>query len=447
MKSDLPKVLHKACGESLLFFVMRAAKTAGTSSIITVLGFGRELVEKEIESEPTASAVYQPEQKGTGNAVEVALSSLPDGPILIVNGDGPLIQKETIQKMLDSHFSSSADLTLGVAHVSNPFGYGRVITKDNQLLRIVEEKDATNEERKISLINGGIYLVNKNYLQKTIPNLKPSKVSGEIYLTDIVAMGASAGAKLQYCELDFTDLLGVNDLLQLSQVEEILRKRILETHQKNGVRIENPSTVWIEAGVECGIGTKIEQSVSLKGRTRIAANCTIGTGSVIYNSELSDEVEVLPYCVIDRATILTKAVLGPYARIRPETKILKSAKIGNFVEIKKTTIGEGSKVNHLSYVGDAQIGSGVNIGCGFVACNYDGFQKHITQIDDGAFIGSGVEAVAPIQIGKNSYVATGSTLTKNVPEDALAIARTKQENKEGYAPKIKSRLNTKKAKG
>jgi bifunctional UDP-N-acetylglucosamine pyrophosphorylase/glucosamine-1-phosphate N-acetyltransferase len=450
MKSDLPKVLHRACGLSLLAHALGAAQAAGARRHIVVVGHGGELVLQELNALGQAhEGVWQKEQKGTGHAALQAAGAIKDEEdILILNGDGPLLQADSLEQYLAQHRKTKAELTLGVMRLPEPFGYGRVVLKAGKLQRIVEEKEANTKERQISLVNGGLYLVKGKLLKSLLTKIQPSKKTGEFYLTDIVELAAKAKKKMGIFEFSREELAGVNDMEQLHAVEVVLRRRLFSRWMKNGVRMDAPETVIADCTVEVGEGARLGAGVVLTGHTKIGARAQIEAGSVIQNSLVQEDVKVKAYCYFDQAEIHRGATVGPFAHLRPESVLGPNTKVGNFVEIKKSRLGPGAKVSHLSYVGDATVGEDVNIGCGFIACNYDGINKHQTIIEDGAFVGSDVQAVAPVTIGKNSYVATGTTVTKNVPPGALAISRVKQENKEGYVERLKARmLASKKNKG
>lgn len=431
MHSPLPKVLQPLCGRSLLEHVVRAAAGAGSNSLWPILGHGREAVEAELailrdSVMPSIQPIWQKDQKGTGHAVQCALQPLEREPasrtVVILSGDGPLLQSETLRAFVAAHGKSKAALTLGVMELENPTGYGRAVGSGRALKRIVEERDASPKEKLLRTVNGGVYVTTVGLLREFLPKLKPSKNSGELYLTDLVALAAGKRKKVEAWKMPAEELLGVNDMEQLAAAGKVMRKRILRNWLLAGVRVVDPENTYVDAGVTCEAGAVIEPGAVLLG------NSSVGAGAV-----------VKAYSSVEDAVIEAGAQVGPYARLRPGSRIGAGAKIGNFVETKKTVIGKGSKVSHLSYVGDAEVGAGVNIGCGFITCNYDGVQKHTTVIEDGAFIGSDVQAVAPVRIGRDSYVASGTTLTKEVPADALAIARVKQENKAGYAARLRGR--------
>jgi bifunctional UDP-N-acetylglucosamine pyrophosphorylase / glucosamine-1-phosphate N-acetyltransferase len=452
MKSPLPKVLHRACGRSLLGHVLHAAEAAGAAHHYVIVGHGGDEVLAEVKSLGfPATEVWQREQKGTGHAVQMALSSFQsaDELFVIVNGDGPLLRPESLKAMVEAHRAGGAELTLGVMELENPFGYGRVLTgAAGELKAIVEEKEASPEERAVRLVNGGLYVVSRRYLETYLPKLVPSAKAGELYLTDIVALGAAAGKKLATFKLEAEELMGVNDLEQLVDVERLLRKRLYRDWMRAGVRLEAPEALWADVTVSLEPGCRIGPNVKLEGKTRVASGATVEMGCVLKDSVVEAGAELKAYSHLEEAVVQKNAHVGPYARLRPKADIGEDARIGNFVEVKNTKMGRGAKANHLSYLGDAEVGEGTNIGCGFIACNYDGVNKNKTTIGKNAFVGSNVQAVAPVTIGDDSYVATGSVITRDVPVNALGIARVKQENKEGYAERLRARmLAIKKGKG
>lgn len=447
MKSPKPKVLHEACGLSLLGHVLESTREAGASENYIVVGHGREEVLAELQKLGTAyTEVWQKEQKGTGHAAQTAIPLMGNGEdtILILNGDGPLLKADTLRAFLAFHASGKADLSLGVMRPADPTGYGRVIGSAGRIKKIVEEKEASAKEKKIAVVNGGLYAVKRKFLEEALAKLKPSAKTGELYLTDILAIGAAKKKKLLSFEISSEELAGVNDLLQLSEVEKVLRRRKIESWMRAGVRVISPDTLFVDHNVQCEPGALIGPNVILQGASSIGAGAVIENGVVLKNARVEDGAEIKAYSYLENAVVKKGAHVGPFARLRPGTEIGEEGKIGNFVEVKNSKFGKGAKASHLSYIGDADIGADVNIGCGFVACNYDGVNKHKTVIGEGAFVGSSVNAVAPITIGANSYVATGSTLTRDVPPGALAIAREKQDNKEGYAERLKGRMQAQK---
>ncbi len=442
MRSSRPKVLHKMAGEPLIQHVLRACVGAGANRAYVVLGHGREEVRAELEAQALSfQEVWQKDQLGTGHAVREAAAAFEkdDETIVIMNGDGPLVRAETIQKMIAFHREKKADLTLGVIHLEKPTGYGRVVAAKGLIKKIVEEKEASPAEKKIKLVNGGLYVVNRKFLDSFLPKLTASKKTGEIYLTDLLGLGAKQKKRLFAFEADAEELLGVNDLKELASAGKAYRVRMATEWALKGVEIADLDSVYMEPKVEVAEGAGLEPNVHLRGNTRIGAGAKIGTGSVLVNTVIEEGVEILPNCHLEDCVVKKGAHVGPFARLRPGAEIGEAAKIGNFVEVKKSRIGKGAKANHLAYIGDAEIGDGVNLGCGFITCNYDGVNKHKTVIEENVFVGSDVQVVAPVTIAKNSYVAAGSTITRDVPSGSLAIARTKQENREGYADRIRGR--------
>lgn len=450
MKSPLPKVLHRACGVSLLGHVLGAANEAGAASHFVVTGTGRDEVLAELKALGLNTIdVWQKEQKGTGHAVQVALPELEkgEGTVLIMAGDAPLLKPDTLRAFLAHHAAKKAELTMGIMEVADPYGYGRVVlAKNGAPVSVVEEKEASEKQRKIRTVNGGLYAVSRRLLQQLLPKLKPSAKTGELYLTDIVAMAYKAKKRSTHFLIDPSEMAGVNDLAQLQQAEAALTRRRVLQWMRDGVRVVAPETVWLDLSVTVEPGAVLGPNVTLRGKTCIASGAVIEGNSVLVDTVLESEAELKAFSHCEGAALRSGAVAGPFARLRPGAELGPGSKIGNFVEVKKSKIGKGSKVSHLSYVGDATVGEGVNIGCGFVACNYDGFNKHQTTILDGAFVGSAVQAVAPVTIGRDSYVATGSCVNRDVPDGALAIARVKQENKEGYAERLRGRMRAQKAK-
>lgn len=442
MKSALPKVLHPALGRSLLAHVLHATNAAGAASHIVVVGVGRDLVLQELSQFDHITDVWQQEQKGTGHAAQMALPAMKNAEdlIVILNGDGPLLKPETVRAFVANHRAKKADLSVGVMELASPFGYGRVVLQKGAPKAIVEEKDATSAQRKIRVVNGGLYAVSRKLLEQILPKLTPSKVTGELYLTDIVGMAVKAKKKLAAHVIPAEELGGVNDLVQLAQAEEVLRARQVEAWQRAGVKVEAPAALWADCTVHCEPGAVLGPNVVLRGATFVGAGAVVEAGCVLKNARVEAGAQILAYSHLEDALVRAGARVGPFGRLRPGADIGENAHIGNFVEVKKSRIGKGSKANHLSYIGDAEIGEGVNVGCGFIACNYDGVNKHVTTIESGAFVGSGVSAVAPVTIGRDAYVATGTVVNRDVPEGALAIARVKQENKEGYAERLRGRM-------
>lgn len=447
MKSALPKVLHQVAGLPLLIHVARACRKAGASRIYHVLGFGRDQVLAALRAHGESfQEVWQKEQLGTGHAMKVASGALStdDALVMIVNGDGPLLRPETIQEMLAFHLKNRADITLGVMDLDCPYGYGRVLGKGPRVARIVEEKEATDKEKKVRRVNGGLYLVNRKVLDQFLPKLKPSKKTKELYFTDVVGLASKARKKVLAFPVDSEELLGVNDMKQLAEAQQAIRQRIVNAWMLNGVSVEEPNSVWVDVDAHCASGAILEANVRLQGRTQVESGARISTGSVLKSSHVKAGAQVHSYSVLEECVVGEGAQVGPFARIRPGTDIGEGAKLGNFVEVKKSRIGRDAKASHLAYIGDADVGEGSNLGCGFITCNYDGENKHRTVVGKNVFVGSDVQVVAPVEIGDGAYVAAGTTVTRNVPAGSLAIARQKQENKDGYADRIRSRAKLKK---
>ncbi|MBO0588073.1 bifunctional UDP-N-acetylglucosamine diphosphorylase/glucosamine-1-phosphate N-acetyltransferase GlmU [Sporosarcina sp. E16_8] len=437
MKSDLYKVLHPVCGKPMVEHVIDHIRGLGISRIVTIVGHGAETVEETL-GEKSEYALQQ-EQLGTAHAVQQAerLIGDLDGTTMVVCGDTPLIRSETMEALIAHHKATGAKATILTAYADDPTGYGRIIRGENgQVLRNVEQKDATPEEQKVTEINTGTYCFDNRTLFETLKKVKNNNMQGEYYLPDVVGILQSESALVSaYVTGDFSETLGINDRVVLAEAECVMRRRIAEKHMRNGVTIINPENTYISAEAEIGRDTVLQPGTMIEGHTVIGNKCVIGPNSQIVNSVIGDRTTVHSSVVLS-SRIGSVTAIGPFAHIRPDSNLGDSVKIGNFVEVKKSTLGEGSKVSHLSYIGDAKIGSHVNVGCGTITVNYDGKNKHLTTIEDDAFIGCNSNLVAPVTVGKGAYVAAGSTITKSVPESSLAIARARQENKEGYANKL-----------
>ncbi len=429
MKSSLPKVLHSFCGRSLVGHVVAAASKV-SSDLIIVVGHGRENVQSQLGN--AARYVYQEQQLGTGHAVMQAVPLLPrEGTVLVLCGDTPLLSADALKKLLRAHMAAKAAATVLTADVPAPGGYGRIVrTPTDTLLKIVEENDATLEEQKISEINTGTYIFNAAELFGALTQLKNDNSQGEFYLTDCLAILRSGGHEVAAYRLDDYRLaLGVNDRLQLAEAAKLMRERINTELMLAGVTIVDPSSTYIDAGIKIGRDTVLHPGTILGGETTVGENCAIGPFSEISNSRLGCHVTVR-HSVVTESVLDDNVAVGPFAHLRPGTRLRQGVKIGDFVEIKNSDIGSLSKIPHLSYVGDAQVGSEVNIGAGTIVVNYDGKNKHVTSIEDGAFIGCNSNLVAPLTIGKGAFIAAGSTITKDVPSGALSLARPRQINKE-----------------
>ncbi len=437
MKSDLYKVLHPVCGKPMVEHVIDHIRGLGIDQIVTIVGHGAETVEETLGGK--CEYALQEEQLGTAHAVQQAerLIGDLDGTTIVVCGDTPLIRSETMEALIAHHNESGAKATILTANADDPTGYGRIIRGESgQVLRNVEQKDATPEEQKVTEINTGTYCFDNRMLFETLKKVKNNNAQGEYYLPDVVGILQSESALVSaYVTGDFSETLGINDRVVLAEAESVMRRRIAEKHMRNGVTIISPENTYISAAAEIGRDTVLQPGTMIEGHTVIGGKCVIGPNSQIVDSVIGDNTTVHSSIVLS-STIGSATAIGPFAHIRPDSNLGNGVKIGNFVEVKKSTLGEGSKVSHLSYIGDAKVGSRVNVGCGTITVNYDGKNKHLTTIEDDVFVGCNSNLVAPVTVGKGAYVAAGSTITKNVPESSLAIARARQENKEGYANKL-----------
>ncbi|HZZ85240.1 MAG TPA: bifunctional UDP-N-acetylglucosamine diphosphorylase/glucosamine-1-phosphate N-acetyltransferase GlmU [Anaeromyxobacteraceae bacterium] len=438
MKSARAKVLHQVCGRPLAYFPVKRALSLGADPVVVVVGHQAREVEAALRAAlPDAPLRFalQEEQLGTAHAVLSAKKALRgfEGSVVICSGDTPLLTEETLASVVDARRKAKAGLAFATMTLENPTGYGRVVhSHDGKLALIVEEKDATPEERRIQEVNAGLYCADAAFLWKTLAKVGQQNAQGEFYLTDLVALAAE-GPGAVAARVSPVEAAGVNDQEELSLAGRALTRRLAQRLMKSGVTLEDPERFLCDEGVEVGPDTVVETGVRLRGATRVGRGCVVGQGSVLTDTVLGDGVTLKPYCVTEQAEVRDGAIVGPFARLRPGADVGEGAHVGNFVELKKTRLGKGSKANHLTYLGDATIGEGVNVGCGTITCNYDGEKKHPTVIGDGVFVGSDSILVAPIEIGAGAYVAAGSTLTESVPPGALALGRARQVNKEGWA--------------
>lgn len=441
MKSSLYKVLHPVCGKPMVQHVVDQLKSLNFNEIITIVGNGAQEVKAQLGND--CSYALQKEQLGTAHAVMQAKDVLTgkEGVTLVVCGDTPLIQAETMEKLIDHHEKANAQATVLTVTLDDPTGYGRIVRGPDQTIeKIVEQKDANDEELKIKEVNTGTYCFDNLALFEALTKVSNNNAQKEYYLTDVIEILKSEGKTVTAFQTeDAEETLGVNDRVALSVVEQILRKRINISHMKNGVTIVDPEHTYIDMNVEIGQDTVIKPGTILSGKTKIASNCIIGPNSEIIDSHVGEGTMIRQSVVLE-SNVGAHVTIGPFAHIRPDSEIHDEVRIGNFVEIKKTVFGERSKASHLSYIGDSKVGSDVNIGCGSITVNYDGENKFETTIEDGAFIGCNSNLIAPVTIGKGAYVAAGSTITDNVPENALTIARARQVNKENYVDKLKKKL-------
>ncbi len=429
MKSSLPKVLHPILGKAVISYVIDAIKRVNPERTVVVIGHGSEEIEKTLNSY-RLEYVIQSEQLGTGHAVLSAKDVLKgfNGHILVLNGDSPLVRPETLKRFITSHLKTKNSLSILTANLENPTGYGRLIRNSKgDVLEIVEERDASSKEKVITEINSGIYCVESRLLWRILEKVRRNNYQKEIYLTDIVYLSSSAGERVNgFLIKDAEEVLGINNRVELTTAEGIMRERVNDHMMMSGITIINPQDTYISSQVSIGFDTIIYPNTYIFGDTRVGKRCRIGPSVWIEDSRIGEGVIVNFSSFISKSIIEDDARVGPFAHIRPESKIFKGAKIGNFVEIKKASIGLGSKVPHLSYVGDASIGQRVNVGAGTITCNYDGFDKYETVIENDVFIGSDTMLVAPIKIGQGATTGAGSTITKDVPPFSLAIERSKQ---------------------
>ena len=448
MKSDLVKVLHPILGLPMLSYPMdlslngiRAERT------IVVVGHQAEQIQEQFKGKPV-EFVLQAEQLGTGHALLQALPSIRsfDGTVVILCGDVPLVKAETIHSFVDAFRSQGSELCVMTVIVENPFGYGRIVRNSQGWLeKIVEERDATAEEKRIGEINTGLYCVKAPFLVEGLKEIGQENAQKEYYLTDLVEIARRKGLKSSAFQvIDPVEVMGINTRVDLAVAHDVLRQEKLKALMLSGVTVVDPKTTHVDQTVEVGKDTVLYPNCFLQGKTKIGERCIIESNTKISDSVLGNDIKILPSCVVTESTIEDGVTIGPFAHLRPLNEIKANAKIGNFVEVKKSVIGKGSKANHLTYIGDAIVGEKVNVGAGTITCNYDGFEKHQTIIGDGVFVGSNVELVAPVKVGNHSSIGAGTTVTKDVPEGALAISRVRQQNIKGWDKKVKLRFSKEK---
>ncbi len=438
MNSALSKVLHPLLGRPLAWYPMTRAFEVGCQQVVSVVGHQADQVKASLsalfQGQPVSFAL-QAQPRGTGDAVAAARGALTGftGAVLILYGDVPLLTADTLKRLVDAFRAGKGPLALVSCRPENPTGYGRLVRDEaKKVVRVVEQKDATAEQLSIREVNAGVYLVDARFLWGALETLTPQNAQGELYLTDIVAKAAALG-EVAVIEASAPEVEGVNDRVQLAERAEVLRARINLRHMQAGVTLVHPATTFIDEAVEIGRDTTLGPNVTLSGECEIGSGVTIGQGSVINHSTVGDGSNVKPYSVLEEATVGQLCHVGPFARLRPGTELGEGVHIGNFVETKKARLKKGSKANHLAYLGDAEIGAGCNIGAGTITCNYDGVNKHQTVLGDGVFIGSDSQLVAPVKVGDGAFVAAGSTITEDVPAQALAMSRARQTIKEGWA--------------
>ena len=432
MRSSLPKVLHKLSGRSMLGHVVAVVESLGEAKKIIVTGHGAEQVEQQFKS-PTTIFTQQKEQLGTGHAVHMAVPELcSDAVVIVLYGDVPLIRPATIQKILAVVTESTMGLL--TINLDQPTGYGRIVRNTKgDITEIIEQKDASVEQLKITEVNTGVLALQSSQLSDWLPKITNNNAQGEYYLTDLVAIAREAGVEIISVNPESaTEVEGVNNRVQLSQLERAHQRQLAEVLMESGTSLADPARFDQRCELSAGTDNFIDINCVFNGSVTIGSNVSIGANCQISDSTIGDGVSILPNTIIESSVVGDRAVVGPFARLRPGTRMESDTKVGNFVETKKTLVGKGSKINHLSYVGDAQLGENVNIGAGTITCNYDGVSKHKTDLGDGVFVGSNSTLVAPIKVDKGGFIAAGSTVTTEVPSDSLAVGRAKQRNIKGW---------------
>ena len=441
MKSRLPKVLHRIAGRPMVDYVLRTAQSVHPETVTLVVGHQAETVRSQLASHSGLHFVVQQPQLGTAHALQQAEPVLAGktGTLVLLSGDVPLLSAATVQRLLETHTAAHAAATVVTAMVDRPYGYGRIVRTGGHLARIVEERDASPTERAIKEINSGIYAFDLAPLWDALRAIASKNAQGEFYLTDLIAIYHRRKLPVETLVLESVhETRGINSRSELAEVSKIVRQTKNEELMAAGVTIIDPATTYIEQDVVVGADTVIHPGVILEGQTRVGTACEIHANVRIVDSDVADRVTVNNFCLIVGTRVADGASVGPFAHLRPDTVVGEGARIGNFVELKKTTLGPGSKANHLSYLGDATIGANVNVGAGTITCNYDGERKHQTVIEEGAFIGSDSQLIAPVKIGKGAYVGAGSSITEDVPPGALGIARGRQTNVEGWVDRKKT---------
>jgi bifunctional UDP-N-acetylglucosamine pyrophosphorylase/glucosamine-1-phosphate N-acetyltransferase len=435
MKSSRPKVLHHVAGRPMIDYVLRAAAALTPATTTVVVGHMKESLRTGLDDYPGLSFVTQEPQLGTGHALleTAALLEKKTGVVLLLSGDVPLLRRHTLDRLLAAHRETGAAATVLTALFEQPYGYGRIVRVRGKVSRIVEERDASPAQRTVKEINSGVFALSLGPLFDALRGLATANAQGEYYLTDLVSIYRRRKLAVETVALDDpNEIRGINSRSELAEASRIVRQKKNEELMAAGVTIEDPATTYIDEDVVVGADTVIHPGVYLEGRTRIGSACEIHSGARLINSVLEDRVTIQNFCVINGARMAAGVTVGPFVHIRPETELRESVKIGNFVELKKTVVGAGSKANHLSYLGDATIGEKVNVGAGTITCNYDGEKKHHTVIEDGAFIGSDSQLIAPVTVGRGAYVGSGTTVRQDVPAGSLAVSGGKQRNIEGW---------------
>src|SRR5688572_10160200 len=441
MKSSLPKVLHRISDLALIDYVLRAADAVAPASTSVVVGHRADVVREHLRTRPRIEFALQEPQLGTAHALQTTEQVLVGrtGTVVLLSGDVPLLSPNTLRRLVDTHRGANAAATVVTATVERPYGYGRIVRTDGRIARIVEERDASPTERQIREINSGIYAFDLAPLFDALRGIASQNSQGEFYLTDLVSIYRRRKLPVETLVVDDPqEIRGINSRTELAEVGMLVRQNKNEELMAAGVTLVDPATTYIDPRAEIGSDTVIHPGVVIEGPTRIGRACEIQAHVRIADTEIGDHVNINSFCVIVESRIANGAAVGPFAHLRPASAVGEGAKIGNFVELKKTSLGAGSKVNHLAYLGDATVGDHVNVGAGTITCNYDGEKKHQTIIEDGAFIGSDSQLVAPVRVGKGAYVAAGSSITQDVPDGALGIARARQNNVEGWVERKKA---------
>ncbi len=453
MRSGRIKVLHPVCGKPMLEHTLQLLPALGVRNTVLVLGHQAQAVKDMVQGRrlnlPGLRFALQAEQRGTADAVRCALPELPDeatGPsrVLILYGDTPLLTLERLQLLLAA--ATDCGLALLSTRVADPAGYGRIVRgADGMPQAIVEDRDCTPEQRRIHEINAGMYVVDGAFLRRALSRVQANNAQRELYLTDLLAQAVAEGIGVAVIDAPSEEVTGVNDRADLALAEAVLRRRINLGHMRRGVTLHDPASTYIEADVQIGADTELHPGVVLRGACRIGSGCLIDVGCVLTNVHVADGAHLKPYTVATDSQLGERVQIGPFSHLRPDSVVENGAHIGNFVELKKTRIGPGSKANHLAYLGDADIGAGVNVGCGTITCNYDGVSKHQTVVEDEVFIGSDTQLVAPVRIGRGSIIAAGTTVTRDVPPGALTLSRVPQVDKPDYAEALRTRLRRSKS--
>jgi bifunctional UDP-N-acetylglucosamine pyrophosphorylase / glucosamine-1-phosphate N-acetyltransferase len=444
MKSERAKVLHELAGRPMIGWVVKAAHDAGARRVVAILGHKADTVSAYLDARFGAGAVevaLQREQRGTGHAVQSAMPALAGEPddriVVILSGDAPLLQSERIAELTRACAASSAGMALLSTRPDREMPYGRLVRDGGKLTRIVEWSDASEDVRRLPDCNAGFYAVRLGHLRSDLETLRADNANGELYLTDLVARAAARGGATAI-DAPFAEVSGINDRVDLAAVERVARRRVNESWMRRGVTMVDPDTTYIDADITViGQDAWLGASTSLRGATSVGAGARIDVGCVVTDSRVADGAYLKPYSILTEATVGTRSEIGPFTHCRPGTRVDEDARLGNFVETKKTHLMAGAKANHLAYLGDASVGAKANIGAGTITCNYNGFSKQKTVIEAGAFIGSDSQLVAPVTVGRDAYVGAGSTITKDVPRSSLAITRVKQVNIEGWADRFR----------